>query len=397
VSLGEDIFDAPLTRRTDYKHTDLGNAERLVAEHGEDLRYDHNRGRWLVWDSRRWADDDTGEAVRRAKATARGLWADLDAIEDEKDRREAAKHAARSESEGRIHAALGLAASEPGIAVRVDELDADPFALTCLNGTLDLRTGALRPHRRADLITKLVPVAHAPGASCPTWLAFLDRIMGGNHELIGFLRRAVGYSLTGVTREQVMFLLHASGSNGKTTLLEELRSLLGDYAQQTPSETLMAKRESAVPNDVARLRGARFVSAVETDEGRRLAEVMVKQITGGDTISARYMRAEWFEFTPQCKVWLATNHRPVIRGTDDAIWRRLRLVPFVVTIPEEERDKTLPDRLRDELPGVLAWAVQGCLEWRPKGSACPTRSRRRRPPTATTWTSSAPSWPTSAW
>ena len=239
--------------------------------------------------------------------------------------------------------------------------------MNVLNGTLDLRTGELRPHRREDLITKLAPVVYDHEARCPLFLAFLDRILAGNADLIAFVQRAVGYSLTGDVQERVLLILWGGGANGKSTLLETLRGMLGDYAMRTPTETLLVKREGAIPNDIARLKGARFVSASEADEGKRLAEAQIKEMTGGDTITARFMRAEFFDFRPEFKLWLATNHKPVIRGTDKAIWDRIRLVPFNVRIPEAEQDKGLGAKLRDELPGILAWAVEGCLAWQRDG------------------------------
>jgi putative DNA primase/helicase len=191
--------------------------------------------------------------------------------------------------------------------------------------------------------------------------------MAGNSHLIGFLQRAVGYSLTGDTSERVLFILYGTGANGKTTLLETIRYALGDYALRTPVITLMSRRGDAVPNDVARLKGARLVSASEFEEGRRLAEGLVKDLTGGDTVSARFMRAEWFDFKPECKVWLGTNHKPLIRGSDNAIWDRIRLIPFNVRIPEQEQDKHLAQKLQLEAAGILAWAVQGCLQWQESG------------------------------
>src|SRR5439155_4535552 len=277
------------------------------------------------------------------------------------------KHALRSEQAARMQGMVTLAQSEPGIPVKPDQLDADPWALNVLNGTLDLRTGQLRPHRREDLITKLAPVVYDHEARYPLFLAFLDRIFAGNTELIGFVQRAVGYSLTGDVRERVLLILWGGGANGKSTLLETLRSMLGDYAMRTPTETLLVKHDGAIPNDVARLRGARFVSASEADEGKRLAEAQIKDMTGGETLSARFMRAEWFDFKPEFKLWLATNHKPVIRGTDKAIWDRIRLVPFNVRIPDGEQDKGLGAKLRAELPGILAWAVEGCLAWQRDG------------------------------
>jgi putative DNA primase/helicase len=199
--------------------------------------------------------------------------------------------------------------------------------------------------------------------------------MGSKPGLTNFLRRAVGYSLTGDTSERALFIMYGSGANGKSTALETIRALFGDYGLRTPAETLLARHGNAIPNDVARLKGARFVSASETDEGRRLAEAQIKDLTGGDTISARFLRAEWFDFRPECKLWLSTNHRPVVRGTDKAIWDRLKLIPFDVRIPEEQQDRKLLSKLKAELPGILAWAVRGCLEWQEKGLGVPDEVR----------------------
>jgi len=258
---------------------------------------------------------------------------------------------------------LSLAESEPGIPIAPDQFDTDPWLLNCLNGTIDLKNGELRPHNRDDLITRMVPVEYDAKATCPLFLKFLDRIMGGNQSLISFLQKILGYSLTGSTREQCLFFLYGLGANGKSTLLNIVQSLWGDYATRTSSETFLAKKPGSIPNDVAALRGARLAIAVEVEQGRRLAEVLVKEMTGGDTISARFMRAEWFSFKPQFKILLAANHKPIIRGTDFAIWRRIRLIPFTVQIPKEEQDRDLPEKLSAELPGILNWAVAGCLQW----------------------------------
>jgi putative DNA primase/helicase len=267
---------------------------------------------------------------------------------------------------------IRLATSEPGIPVLLEQLDADPWLFNVVNGTIDLRTGILRPARREDLITKLAPVIYDPDARCPTWERFLQQIMAGNTALITFLQRAIGYGLTGVTSEQVLLLLYGTGANGKSTFLEVLRALFGDYARQAEFATFLARTSDAVRNDLARLAGARFVTAVEAASGRRLDEALIKQLTGGDPITARFLYQEFFEFTPQFKLFLATNHKPVIRGTEHAIWRRIRLIPFEVTIPQAQQDRTLPDKLRAELPGILAWAVQGCLAWQRDGLPMPT-------------------------
>jgi putative DNA primase/helicase len=351
--------------------TDLGNAERLASRHGRDLRFCDPWGKWLVWDGQRWKQDDLREIDRRANETVRAIYHAAGSAPDPDRRAALGKWAGRSEATARRRAMIDDARALPPIPILPDALDADPWLLAVANGTVDLRTGELCAHRRRDLITKLAPVTYDPDARAPAWAAFLERVFAGDGELIGFLRRAVGYSLTGQTGEQVFFILHGTGANGKSTLLEALGAMLGDYGAKTPTETLLIKRSAGISNDVARLRGARLVTAVEAEDGQRLAESLVKQLTGGDTITARFLYQEAFEFAPTFKLWLATNHKPTIRGTDYAIWRRIRLIPFAVTIPEKEQDRTLPDKLKAELPGILAWAVRGCLEWQREGLGLP--------------------------
>lgn len=350
-----------------FKLTDLGNAERLVAQHGRDIRYCHAWKKWLIWDGIHWAVDRTDAVKQKAKEAVRSIYGEAKKATDDSKRQAIAKHAMNSESDSRIRAMLSLAKSEPGIPILPEQLDQDPWLLTCLNGTIDLRTGKVQPHQRDHLITQLAPVEHNPDATCPKWYAFLDRIMDGNENLIAFLERAIGYSLTGDTSEQCLFILYGTGANGKSTFLQAVSSILGDYAKQTPTETLLVKQRGAIPNDVARLKGARLVTASEAEADQRLAESLIKQMTGSDTVSARFLHQEWFDFQPTHKIFLGTNHKPVIKGTDHAIWRRIRLVQFEVTIPEPERDLKLLDKLREELPGILAWAVRGCLEWGQNG------------------------------
>lgn len=357
--------------------TDYGNAERLVRRHGNDLRHCWDFNQWLVWTGTQWAVDPA-LAERKAKDTVLNIYAEVRNLPKGEDREALQRHAQHSEQASRIAAMLALARSEPGIPIRPDELDRDVWLLNCTNGTLDLRTGELRPHRREDLITRCLQVGFDPQAECPKWRAFLHRILDGNQDLIEFVQRAVGYTLTGSTSERCMFILHGGGKNGKTVFLEGLRLLLGDgYTARTPTQTLLAKRGDAIPNDVARLRGIRLVTASETGDGNRLDEAMLKDLTGGDRIAARFMRAEWFEFTPYFKIFLSTNYRPRVSGTDDAIWDRLRLIPFVVRIPEGER-RPMGEILAEfqaELPGILTWAVQGCLDWQRHGMGEPSEVR----------------------
>jgi putative DNA primase/helicase len=369
--MSAEISASPVTAGEPTHLTDVGNAARFARDNADLVRYCSKLG-WLIWDGARWKANGLGEAQRLARETVRGIYSEASrAIDGERQR--IAKWAAESESLRRIEAMLVLARSELHIDTPHSSLDRNEWLLNTLSGTVDLKTGGRGEHNPADRITKVTSAFYSEQATCPKWLTFLDRIMGGKLDLIEFLQRAVGYSLTGDTSEQVLFVLWGSGANGKSVLLEVLRSILGDYARHTPAESLVAgPKSSGIPNDLARLRGARFVTAVETEDGRRLAEGLVKQMTGGDTITARFLHQEFFEFRPAFKVWLATNHKPVIRGTDYAIWRRIRLVPFTVTIPPEERDKGLAKRLlEEEATGILAWAAEGCRQWQKLGLAEP--------------------------
>ena len=368
--------------------SELGNAHRLVRDHGGDLRHTAAFG-WLAWDGQRWAQAARDEAERRMQRVARGLRAqslELHSRADQEKDEDRAKSlrdagdrlftfARKSQSRPKIANAISLAEVHPRIAVQADVFDVDPWLFNTNNGTTDLRTGELRPHRRDDLLTKLSPVDYDPSASAPVFAAFLNRIFDGDADLIGFVQRFAGYSLSGATSAQCFVLLYGGGANGKSTLLELLAYVLGDYASNTSADVLMQASGRGPDNDVARLRGARFVTASESGEGRRLDEERVKRLTGGDRITARFLYREHFEFVPAFKLWLATNSRPEIRGTDYAIWRRVRLVPFNVTIPPAEQDPQLPAKLRSEASGVLSWAVEGCLEWQRNGL---------RPPSAVT-------------
>lgn len=349
--------------------TDIGNAERMIALHGDAMRYVPKSKKWYTWDQRRWIVDDTLAVQRYAKNTVRAMLresADLDGTE----RKNLSRHANASEANGRIKAMLERAAAEPGVAIMPDSFDAHPMRLNAANGVLDLETGQLMPHRREFLMTKLVPFDYPEreAAECPLWLTFLDRVFGGDAELIEYLQRAIGYTLTGVTREQCLHLLYGTGANGKSTFLEIVAELLGDYAVQADFATFLDKKNSDGPrNDIARLNGARLVRSSEVGEGKRFNEALVKSLTGGEKISARFLYAEDFEFTPTFKLWFSFNHKPVIRGTDHAIWRRVRLIPFAVTIADDEKDDQLLSKLRAELPGILRWAVDGCVSWQKIG------------------------------
>ncbi len=294
-----------------YNRTAYGNAERMVAMHGENIRYCYPSDKWFVWDGARFCPDSTGAVERLAKATVRQIGVEAARTADDDARKSLLKHALKSEGASEIAAMIRLSRSEEGVAVMPEELDADHWKLNTRTGVVDLRTGGIVEHDRSFLMTKLAPVDFKPGETCPTWMAFLDRIQDGNKPVIDFLQRAVGYSLTGDISEQCAFFLYGTGANGKSTFLEVIQTMLGDYAQRTEFSTFLAKNNETVRNDIARLKSARFVSAVESGKGKSLAEDVIKQLTGDDTITARFLFQEYFEFLPAFKVFLATNHKPI--------------------------------------------------------------------------------------
>jgi putative DNA primase/helicase len=295
----------------------------------------------------------------------RSIYKEAADCDDFDERHAIAEHAKRSEKVERVMAIEKLARSM--VPIVPEMLDTDPWLLNVDNGTLDLRTGQLRPHRREDRITKLAPVAYDPLATCPQWEAFLDCIFDKNKNLIDFVQRLFGYSLTGEVSEQALVFLYGTGANGKSTFLLVLQALLGEYAEQAAPELLLQKKGDSHPTEVADLFGRRVAVSTEVEAGRSWSEVQIKQLTGGDRIKARFMRKDFFEFQPTHKLFVAANHKPRVRGTDNGIWRRIRLIPFCVTIPEHARDKNLVKKLQAELPGILAWAVRGCLAWQKDG------------------------------
>ena len=356
-------------------NTDAGNARRLVAQHGADLLYIADFKSWFIWDGKRFRKDDRLEILERAKSTALAIYQEA-ADESDADRRQGlAIWARNSEQASRIRAMVDLARSEPGIAATPAELDRDPWLFNVGNGTLDLRTGQLRPHDRGHLITRLVPVAFDIEAQAPTFEKYLGRTFANNENLIAFVRRAAGYSLTGDTSERAVFILYGIGMSGKSVFIKTMRAVLGDYGMRTPTDTFMKKAAGGENRGLARLKGARFVSASESEDGDRFAAALLKDVSGDEPIAARALYQEQFEYHPEYKVWLATNDRPRVSAEDQAIWDRLHLVPFTVRVPDEERDVRLMEKLNAELPGILAWAVRGCREWQESGLGMPEEVR----------------------
>lgn len=364
----------PSPDRPHYHLSDVGNAQRLVATHGHVMRWVSKWKIWIVWDGRRWARDETGEVERRAKSVLLDMLAEAAALPTQEERKLLAGHAIKSEQANRLRAMIDVARSEKGVAISHTALDQQPMKLPLRNGTLDLATGKLGPHDPGHLMTKLVDIAYDPDAECPIWHNTLSVIFGGDQSVIEYMKRAVGYSLTGDTSEQCLHFCHGTGANGKSTIFDVMGHLAGEYGQQADFTTFLERRHDSGPsNDVARLAGARLVRSSEIGDQKKLNEGLVKSLTGGDTITARFLFSEHFEYVPQFKLWFAANHKPIIRGTDYAIWRRIRMIPFEVTIKDEQRDDALPKKLRAELSGILRWAVEGCQEWLAEGLRPPVR------------------------
>lgn len=367
---GHDHANDPLP---DELLSELGYARRLIAVYGDRLRCVpawEGKKRWLVWDGTRWVHDSNGQAQRWAKVIARRVSSDALAIASERERDAAVKLARHGESSSAIAGALTLASTEPELVVSPDDLDADPLLLNCPNGTLDLRTLRLRAHDPADLLTKVTGAAYQPGADGPEFAKFLERVQP-DPDMRGYLGRLLGHALEGRVTEHVMPIFHGPGRNGKGTLTGAVKAALGDYADAADPELLTARTFDAHPTGTADLFGLRLAVLHETDRGRRLAEGTVKRLTGGDRIKARFMRENFWSFEPSHTFLMLTNHKPVISGTDEAIWSRLRLVPWDVVIPAEERDVHLADKLAGELDAVLDFLVRGYRDWCAAGLADP--------------------------
>jgi putative DNA primase/helicase len=356
----------------DLEFTDLGNARRIEHLFGKDLRFCEILDTWFVWNGEQWRPDEINEVRTLAHEVSSILIIEAAHMQDKDKQAKIIKHALFSQAHGRITGMIEEAKAL--LPIVPQDMDKDLHLFNC-GGTIDLGTGSARDHRRDDLITRIAPVIYDPAAACPIWIKFLHEIMLGNVGMIRFLQKMVGYALTGYTTEQCIFVLHGTGCNGKSTFVSTLKHLFGNYAAQTSPETFMVKREQGIPSDVARLRGVRLAVAAETDQGRRLSESLIKQISGGDAVSARELFGKWFEFVPNMKFWLVTNHKPVIRGTDQAIWRRIRLIPFNYTVPENLKDETLPEKLLAELSGILNWAIKGCMDWQSEGLGIPEEVR----------------------
>ncbi len=339
--------------------TDEALALRFTAAHENRLRYVAAWGRWMIWDGAAWRTDETMQAFDFARAVCRYASSECN------DHNTASIIA----SARTVAAVERLAKSDRCHAATVDQWDADPWLLGTPGGVVDLRTGKMRHHRPDDYITKTTAIA--PGGDCPMWHAFLDKVTKQDTELKTFIQRMAGYALTGSIREHALFFAFGTGANGKGVAINTLTGIMGSYAAVASIDVFTASPGDRHPTDLAMLRGARLVTAQETEEGRRWAEARIKAMTGGDPITARFMRQDFFTFIPQFKLLIAGNHRPGLRNVDEAIRRRFNLIPFAVKIPAAERDHDLPEKLKAEWPGILKWAIAGCVDWQVHGLAQP--------------------------
>lgn len=350
--------------------TDVGNARRLVDALEGKARFDHASRTWFTFDGRCWRRDADGAIIREAKRVGDRLLAAAQVINDHDSRKRRIAFALKSQASTRVRAMVELAQSEPGIPVAADAFDRPAHLLNARNGTIELRSGELLPHDSGHLLSRMIDIDYAADATCPTWERFVSEVFQSDAELIDFAHRVIGYCATGETREQMFLILHGDGANGKSTLLKAISDALGPYASHTPTETLTV-RNSGQSNDIARLMGARFVTASEADSHQRLNEGFIKQVTGDEPITARYLYGEFFTFQPVFKLALATNALPAVNGADPALFRRLRLIPFDRVFSAAEQDKGLGAKLASELPGILAWIVRGAVKWYADGLTTP--------------------------
>lgn len=341
------------------RSADESLALRFADSHKNRLRYTHAWGRWQHFDGSRWCDDFTLLASDYARQICREAAAEAKSAPEAKETGSARKRAS----------VISLAREDRRLAATAEQWDGNPLLLNTPAGVIDLRTFETTAHRPSDYFTKITAIEGR--GTCPRWLQFLKEITGGDTQLAEFLQRVAGYALTGLTTEHALFFLYGTGANGKSVFLSTLAGIMGDYHRAAPIEAFTASTGERHPTELAMLRGARLVTAVETEEGRRWAESRIKTLTGGDKVTARFMRQDFFEFSPQFKLIIAGNHKPSLRTVDEAIRRRFHLIPFTITISPEDRDPNLAEKLRKEWPGILLWALDGCAAWQETGLTPP--------------------------
>lgn len=363
-----------------YDRTDTGNAHRLFDRCNGEIRYSYARKKWYYWTGKLWALDDTGEVKKYTDLVLADMKAQAFEIDDENEREQFLRFVTSCGNSNRKNAMITETQHLEGIPVLPDQMDAYQEYLNCQNGIINLRNGELMPHVPEFMMTKICLAEYDTSDKKPVrWLKFLDEVCNGDKELVRYLQKCVGYSLTGSTREQCAFFLYGVGNNGKSTFLETISDMLGNYAANAQPDTLMTRRNDnggGANSDIARLKSARFVTTEEPSEGVRLNEGLVKQLTGGGKVTCRFLFGDEFEYEPEFKLWIATNHKPVIRGTDVGIWRRIRLIPFEVNIPKAKVDKNLKYKLREEMPQILKWAVEGVKLYAQEGLEMPECVRK---------------------
>lgn len=344
-------------RPVEVRYDDVANADQFLHTFGDEIKYLGEAKKWLIWDGTRWKLDKDEVVFSLALTFARDLYSPEFAIDGE-----GRKHAQRSNTHAKLLSFLSIA--QKSRTVSADALDTQPYLINCKNGTLSLRTGELRTAERSQLITKVVGCDYEPDAGSPRFERFLETIQP-DPAIRAFIQRSIGYSLLGTVRERSFWILYGIGANGKSVFLNLISKILGDYASGTSASSIMSGRNSSIPNDIARLRGQRFVVIPETEENERLNAALVKALSAGDTVTARFLFGEFFDFPFTGKLWIATNHKPTITDHSKGMWDRLKLVPFNASIPAEKvvkSDDLIAD-LMDEAPGIFAWAVQGCRDY----------------------------------
>lgn len=358
--------------------TELANALRFVQQGKEDLRWCPEERTWYAWDGQRWRANSEDRALLCAEQVATRLWEEARQHSTQgmelSHIRQLFRFAQQTSQKRHLDHMLELAQGK--LSYQRCQYDLNPWLFNVVNGTLNLKTGELQPHRREDLLTQLSPVEYDEQAECPTWRRFLVRIFNKDQRTISYLARLIGYSLTGVIAEHILIFLHGAGSNGKSTIIEVILHLLGEYGMKAPPELLLTRRQEAHATERADLVGKRFAACMETGIGRYFNEPLVKELTGGDSIRARKLYRDSFEFRPTHHLWLVSNHKPLVQGMDHGIWRRIKLIPFKVNIPEAQQDLRLMAKLCKELPGILNWVLHGCLEWQKKGLQEPTNIKQ---------------------
>ena len=346
--------------------TDITNRDYFLKAYGDVIRYCITWNKFLYWNNTNWQVDNRGRVEEKVVDFIHQMYRGLRVINDRTLEAAFEKHLIKSESFRRLQAIIGLLKMCKDIKAEDWELDSDIYLFNIEGLTLNLKTGKAREPNIKDLITKKSRFIYDKNADCPIWKMFINQIFNQDKDLIHFIQKAMGYSLSGDVGEQCLFILWGTGANGKSTFLNVLHYLFGDYACSTMIETFM-KKNSEQSNDLARLKGARLVTTSEIEQGKPLSESLIKQITGGDEITARFLYGEYFSFKPTFKIFMATNHKPKVRGADNGIWRRIKMIPFTVTIPAEQRDKSLTEKLIAENSGILNWLIQGYAMWRKEG------------------------------